>query len=37
VVKAPLSGFQSLFHRMQAIKNFHEASLRRGLGSSFHD
>ena len=24
VVKAPLSGFQSLLHRMQAVENFHE-------------
>jgi hypothetical protein len=31
VVKTPLSGFQSLFHRVQAVKNFHVASLRRGL------
>jgi len=24
VVKAPLSGFESLLHRMQAVENFHE-------------
>ena len=29
VVKAPLPGFQSLFHRVQAVENIHEVSLRR--------
>jgi hypothetical protein len=24
VVKSPLSGFQSLFHRVQSVQNFHE-------------
>ena len=30
VIEAPLSGFQGLFHRVQAVENFHGFSLRRG-------
>ena len=37
VVKAPLAGFEGLFHRVQAVENFHGFSLRRGRGPRFHD
>ena len=35
VVKAPLSGFESLLHRVQAVENFHGFSLRRGYALDF--
>jgi hypothetical protein len=34
VVEAPLAGSESFLHRVQAVENFHEVSLRRGYAES---